>query len=95
MRFNYTVNDVGISFVPYDSEAIYEVEAILDRNARLLKRAAEFVISGADVSDEKGVDALNKVHSSADLAEKVQKLTGKTKDAATEAIQSALARISA
>ncbi|KAL3257233.1 hypothetical protein MRX96_017080 [Rhipicephalus microplus] len=70
-------------------------EAILNRNTCLSKKAVEFVVSGADVSDEKGVDALNKVHSSTDLVEEVQRLTGKTEEAAPEAIQSALSCISA
>ncbi|KAL1421569.1 hypothetical protein MTO96_023004 [Rhipicephalus appendiculatus] len=90
MRVNYTVIALRISFRPVDSEGTYEMEAIIDRNARLLKQAAEFVVSGADVNDDSGVDALKKLRSSADLVEKVQKLTGKTEEAATEAIQSAL-----
>ncbi|KAL1479290.1 hypothetical protein MTO96_015931 [Rhipicephalus appendiculatus] len=95
MRFNYTVNALTISLRPDDSDGTYEIEAILDRNARLLKKAAEFVISGADVSDESGVDAVKKLRSSADLVKEVQKLTGKTEEAAIEAIQSALSCISA
>ncbi|KAH7975854.1 uncharacterized protein LOC119372534 [Rhipicephalus sanguineus] len=95
MRVNYTVNAIRIPFYADDSEGTFEMEEILDRNARLLKKAAHFVILRAAVNDEKGVDALKKLRSSAGLVEKVQQLTGKTEEAATEAIQSALARISA
>ncbi|KAH7957445.1 hypothetical protein HPB52_019056 [Rhipicephalus sanguineus] len=84
MRVNYTVNAIRISFRPDDSEGTFEMEAILDRNCSSLAQGCG-----------KGVDALKKLRSSADLVEKVQKLTGKTEEAATEAIQSALARISA
>ncbi|XP_049275926.1 uncharacterized protein LOC125760194 isoform X2 [Rhipicephalus sanguineus] len=96
MRVNFTVSALRIFFRHDDSEGTFEeMKDILDRNARLLKKAAKFVISGPDLNDERGIDALKKLRSSADLVKKVQKLTYKTEEAATEAIQSVLACISA
>ncbi|XP_065298642.2 protein NLRC3-like [Dermacentor albipictus] len=98
LRNNYTVTGLLVFFDlddPDDPDAITEVEELLKRNVRLQKKAAEFVISGSgDVSDVEGADALKKLHSSAGLVEKVQELTGKTREAALEEIQSALARLS-
>ncbi|KAL1480890.1 hypothetical protein MTO96_050664 [Rhipicephalus appendiculatus] len=93
LRMNYTLNtlDFGI----YADPQLREVRTLLERNTRLKDRAAEFVASGADVSDEEGVDALKKVQASAALVERMQELTGKTTEAALQEIQSALARLSA
>ncbi|KAL1477831.1 hypothetical protein MTO96_035441 [Rhipicephalus appendiculatus] len=93
LRMNYTLNtlDFGI----YADPQLREVRTLLERNTRLKDRAAEFVASGADVTDEEGVDALKKVQASAALVERMQELTGKTTEAALQEIQSALARLSA
>ncbi|XP_065298643.2 protein NLRC3-like [Dermacentor albipictus] len=96
LRNNYTLTGLMVSWDPDDSDGISEMEELLKRNVRLQKKAAEFVISGSgDVSDVEGAGALKKLHSSAGLVEKVRELTGKTREAALEEIQSALARLSA
>ncbi|XP_054925142.1 uncharacterized protein [Dermacentor andersoni] len=95
LRNNYTLTGLLVYWDPYDPDAISEIEELLKRNVCLQKKAAEFVISGSgDVSDVEGADALKKLHSSAGLVEKVRELTGKTREAALEEIQSALARLS-
>ncbi|XP_049513601.1 uncharacterized protein LOC119465845 isoform X8 [Dermacentor silvarum] len=95
LRNNYTLTGLMVSWDPDDSDGITEMEELLERNVRLQKKAAEFVVSGCgDVSDEEGADALRKLRSSAGLVEKVRKLTGKTTEAALKEIQLALARLS-
>ncbi|KAH7976614.1 hypothetical protein HPB52_017011 [Rhipicephalus sanguineus] len=95
LRTNYTLT--GLYFDSYVDEypRMPEMEALLQRNVRLMERAAEFVLSGADVSDEEGVDALKKVQASASLVERVRRITGETEEAAMETVLSALARVSA
>ncbi|XP_050031978.1 uncharacterized protein [Dermacentor andersoni] len=95
MRKNYTVIHLNVGRVPdYDSKAVLEMEQLVERNGRLHEKAAEFVNAGGDrESDAEGADALQKVRTSAPLVGEVQRLSGKTSDAATELIRAALARL--
>ncbi|KAH6922561.1 hypothetical protein HPB50_015786 [Hyalomma asiaticum] len=95
LRINYTLTKLTVSSDPTNSEAAQELETLLERNIRLEKKAAEFVVCGADVSEQEGVDALTKLHSSVGLAKRVRKLTGKTKEEALQEIHTALARLCA
>lgn len=98
LRTNYSLTDLDHGCQLEECEktaAIHEMEALLKRNDRLVRKAAEFVISGADVSDEGGVDALKKVRSKLGLVRRVQALAGLTEEAALKQIQSALECLSA
>lgn len=92
LRTNYTLNTLDFGLHADCYPLMGEVKALLERNVRLKNRAAEFVVSGADVSDEEGVDALTKVQASAALVERVQELTGKTTEEVLQEIHSALVR---
>ncbi|XP_075524797.1 uncharacterized protein LOC142557088 [Dermacentor variabilis] len=96
MRENYTVTHLLFARdADYHSEAVREMEDLVQRNGRLHEKAAWFVRAFHDrESDAEGADALKKVGTSATLVEMVQDLTGKTSDAATEMIRAALARSS-
>ncbi|KAL3257235.1 hypothetical protein MRX96_017082 [Rhipicephalus microplus] len=93
LRTNYTLNTLDFGLHADCYPLMGEVKALLGRNVRLKNRAAEFVVSGADVSDEEGVDALTKVQASAALVERVEELTGKTTEEVLQKIHSALARL--
>lgn len=94
LRTNYTLTRLYFDSYWVEYPRMPEKEALLQRNVRLMERAAEFVLSGADVSDEEGVDALKKVQASASLVERVLCITGETEEAAMETVLSALARVS-
>lgn len=97
LRTNYSLTNLDHGCQLEECEktaAIREMDALLKRNDRLVRKAAEFVISGADVSDE-GVDALKKVRSKLGLVRKVQALAGLTEEAALKQIRSALECLSA
>ncbi|KAL1486502.1 hypothetical protein MTO96_046933 [Rhipicephalus appendiculatus] len=97
LRTNYTLTRLYLNYVPEFGEeptTMRGIELLLARNVRLVERAAEFVLSGADVGDEEGVDVLKKVQASARLVEKVRCTTGETEEAAMERILSALTRVS-
>ncbi|XP_037271139.2 uncharacterized protein LOC119163284 isoform X2 [Rhipicephalus microplus] len=97
LRTNYTLTTLFLD-CEMDHEDDYfmmrEIRSLLDRNVSLMERAAEFVLSGAAVSDKEGADALKKVQASPRLVEKVRYTTGDTEEAAMEAVLSALARVS-
>ncbi|XP_075524798.1 uncharacterized protein LOC142557089 [Dermacentor variabilis] len=96
LRENYTVTHLMVSWDPDDVEGVLEMADLVKRNVRLHEKAAEFVSAGGDrESDAEGADALKKVRSSANLLERVQRLTGKTSDAAMELVRAALARLCA
>ncbi|KAH7976500.1 hypothetical protein HPB52_014758 [Rhipicephalus sanguineus] len=95
LRNNYTLTDLVVNWDTDDLVGIHKVHSLLQRNLRLVKKAAEFVISSAEGYDEEGADAFRKLHTTSDrLVEKVQELTGKTTEASLQEIQSALARLS-
>ncbi|KAH7975617.1 uncharacterized protein LOC119372503 [Rhipicephalus sanguineus] len=93
LRKNYTVTHLMVACDPDDDvEGVSEMAELLDRNARLLDRAVEFVrAGGSDTEDEEGADALKKVRSSASLVEKLRKITGKTKQDVMADVEAALA----
>ncbi|XP_070386148.1 leucine-rich repeat-containing protein 34-like [Dermacentor albipictus] len=95
LRQNYTVTHLMVAWDPDDDvEGVSEMAELLDRNVRLLDRAVEFVrAGGAEVNDEEGADALKKVRSSACLIDKLQKITGKTKEAVVVDVEDALNRV--
>lgn len=92
LRKNYTVTHLMVACDPdEDVEGVSEMAELLDRNVRLLDRAVEFVRAGSSgIEDEEGADALKKVHCSASLVEKLQKITGKTKEDVMADIEAAL-----
>ncbi|KAH6922260.1 hypothetical protein HPB50_011332 [Hyalomma asiaticum] len=92
LRRNYILISLKIRYKPHDSEESRELTALLERNIILLDKAADFVISGAGVSDEKGMYALNRIYSSACIVEYVQRMTGRTREDAKEDVQAALDR---
>ncbi|KAH7976255.1 hypothetical protein HPB52_010386 [Rhipicephalus sanguineus] len=93
LRANYTLTELRVLWDCDHYEEMGEVNALLQRNVRLANKAAHFVVSGADVNDEEGADALKRLKSSARLVEEVKELTGKTTEAALGEIQSTLARL--
>ncbi|XP_077495055.1 uncharacterized protein LOC144106192 [Amblyomma americanum] len=95
LRKNYTLTKLMVAWDPDDSvEGVSEMAELLERNVRLLDRAVEFVRAGSAVVDDvEGADALKKVRSSAGLVDKLQKLTGKNKEAVLLDIEGALARL--
>lgn len=97
LRENYTVTHLMVSWDPDDDvEGVLEMADLVKRNVRLHEKAAEFVGAGGDrEGDAEGADALKKVRSSANLLERVQRLTGKTSDAAMELVRAAVARLCA
>uniref|UniRef100_A0A131YIN0 Protein nlrc3 n=1 Tax=Rhipicephalus appendiculatus TaxID=34631 RepID=A0A131YIN0_RHIAP len=92
LRQNYTVTLLMVSWDPDDGiEGVPEMRELLKRNARLHEKAADYVCAGGDPKkDAEGADALKKVRKSAKLIERVQGLTGKTSEAASEMVQAAL-----
>ncbi|KAH6922259.1 hypothetical protein HPB50_011331 [Hyalomma asiaticum] len=90
LRKNYRLISLDIRYESDSTKERSEITALLERNIMLLHKAADFVISGAGVSDETSVDALIKVYSSAHLVELVQKMTGRTKGETIDAIHAAL-----
>ncbi|KAH7975266.1 hypothetical protein HPB49_025456 [Dermacentor silvarum] len=97
LRKNYTLTHLMVSWDPDDDvEGVLEMAELVKRNVRLHEKAAEFVSAdGHRVGNVEGADALKKVRCSANLVERVQRLTGKTSDASMELIHEVLARLSA
>lgn len=92
---NYTLTDVTVVCdADDDEEEASDIEGLLERNRRLLNRAAQFVKRGGDVTDFEGVDALKKVHQSPSLVEMLEKLTGKGTEEVRENICAAFIRVS-
>ncbi|KAH6923115.1 hypothetical protein HPB50_022730 [Hyalomma asiaticum] len=88
---NYTLTALDLDCGCYDSDESGRIRYLLERNLYIENEAALFVISGVGVSYENGMYGLRLVHSSAGLVEKVQALTGKTREEALNDIQGALA----
>ncbi|KAH7976499.1 hypothetical protein HPB52_014757 [Rhipicephalus sanguineus] len=63
LRANYTLTELGVCSKFDENNTTRDIEALLKRNFRILEQAADFVISGGDVSDQVGPYALKKVHS--------------------------------
>ncbi|KAH6922982.1 hypothetical protein HPB50_020407 [Hyalomma asiaticum] len=84
LRKNYILMSLKIRYKPHDSGESRNLAALLERNMILLDKAADFVISGAGVSEEEGVHALNRIYSSACIVEYVQRMTGGTREEAQE-----------
>lgn len=94
LRMNYTLTKLMVAWDPDDDvDGVSEMAELLERNVRLLDRAMEFVRAGTADDDAEGADALKKVRSSAGLVDKLQKVTGKTKEAVLLDIEDALARL--
>ncbi|KAH6921892.1 hypothetical protein HPB50_006217 [Hyalomma asiaticum] len=91
---NYTLTTLEVTSDPELLHAMGAMEALLERNKELERKAARFVASGADVSDREGLDALNKLRSSPGLVERLHRITGETEEVAFEAILSTLAHLS-
>lgn len=94
LRKNYTLTRIMLAWDPYDDvEGIGEMEGLLRRNAELLNRAAHFVRDSHGTTDPEGADALRKIRSSGGLVQKLEELTGKTREPALGDIEAALARL--
>ncbi|KAH6922045.1 hypothetical protein HPB50_008037 [Hyalomma asiaticum] len=87
LRSNYTLTDLMVCEDTDKLEEVVEMQALLDRNFLLVQKAADFVISGGDVNDDEGVQALMKVHSSSGLVESLMDSTNMTREEALEEIQ--------
>ncbi|KAH6922044.1 hypothetical protein HPB50_008036 [Hyalomma asiaticum] len=87
LRSNYTLTSFMDCEDTDQSEEVLEMQALLERNFSLLHKAAQFVISGGDVNDDEGLQALMKVHSSAGLVESVMDSTNMTREEALKDIQ--------
>ncbi|KAH7975744.1 hypothetical protein HPB52_004664 [Rhipicephalus sanguineus] len=90
---NYTLTELTVCSELDANDITRDIEAILNRNYRILRKAVDFVISGGDVNDQFGPYALKKVHSSAGFVEMLKSRTKKTTDATLEDIQAVLARM--
>lgn len=94
LRKNHTLTRIMLAWDPYDDvEGIGEIEGLLRRNAELLNRAAHFVRDSHGTTDPEGADALRKIRSSGGLVQKLEELTGKTRETALGDIEAALARL--
>ncbi|KAH6922264.1 hypothetical protein HPB50_011336 [Hyalomma asiaticum] len=87
---NYTLTKLFLG--RYD-EVMGDIPRLLKRNISLENKAALWVIHGVDQIDEAGVDALKKVHFGSGLVEKVQMITGRTRQDALDDIQRAVAHL--
>lgn len=96
LRNNYTLRKLMIAWEPDDDiEGLAQINAVLNRNIRLLNKAVQFVRSGCVVSsDAEGADAFHKLCSCPGLVDELEKLTGKSKEAVREDIQMALESVS-
>ncbi|KAH6922263.1 hypothetical protein HPB50_011335 [Hyalomma asiaticum] len=91
-EMNYTLTKLYLGH-DEDEDEMGRIGEYMRRNITLENKAAMCVISGVDLSDETGMDALKKVHSGTSLAAKVQMITGKTREEALDDIQRAVARL--
>ncbi|KAH6922262.1 hypothetical protein HPB50_011334 [Hyalomma asiaticum] len=89
---NYTLTKLDFG-QGEDEDEMGRIGEYLRRNITLENKAAMWVVSGGDLSDETSMDALKKVHSGTSLVEKVQMITGKTGEEALDDIQRAVARL--
>lgn len=87
LRENFTLTGLMVSWDPDDDvEGVSEMEELLKRNARVLEKAAEFVVCDGQYSDDdkdgyrEGADSLKKVFSSAGLLDVLEKRTGKNRE---------------
>lgn len=87
---NYTLTELTVCSLYDDNDITRKIEALLNRNFEILEKAADFVISGGE---QVGLDALKKVHSSADFVRMLKSRTKKTRAATLEDIRVALARV--
>lgn len=95
LRGNYSVTQLMVAWDPDDDvEGVSEMEELLERNRGLLNKAVQFVKGDGDVTGAEGADALEKVRSSPQLVEKLQKVTGKGKEAVLDDIAAAVTRVS-
>ncbi|KAH7975739.1 hypothetical protein HPB52_004659 [Rhipicephalus sanguineus] len=92
---NYTLTELTVCSEFDANDITRDIEAILNRNSRILRKAVHFVISGGDVSDQVGPYALKKVHSSAGFIEMLKSRTKKTTQETLEDIRAVLARMTA
>lgn len=94
LRKNYTLTRIMLAWDPYDDvEGIGEMEGLLRRNAELLNRAAHFVRDSHGTTDPEGADALRKISSSGGLVQKLEELTGQTRETVLGDTEAALARL--
>ncbi|KAH9363963.1 hypothetical protein HPB48_017117 [Haemaphysalis longicornis] len=87
LRENFTLTGLIVSgHLEDDVEGVTEMEQLLKRNARVLEKAAEFVVRDGQFSDDdkdgyhEGAESLKKVFSSAGLLEVLEKRTGKNRE---------------
>lgn len=97
LRKNYTLTNLGGFEADSDDEqeAASEIEGLLKRNSRLLDRAVEFVLDGGvDFTDDGEIpQILKKVIWSTGVFNKLEKVTGKSKEAVQEDVEAALSHI--